>query len=907
MNIIIFGSCVTRDAFTFANESDSFNLIRYFARSSLATAFDSNEIEDNYTSALTSPFQKKIVGADFSKEFKKVISTQTFDYLILDLIDDRFDIFKFLSGEKVLLSDELKNTNFLKVNKDKGNTIEAWTDTWFEEWKKGFDEFIQVAKKYNFLSKIILNKVFWTSKVDEGKDIEIKNRIEKANIFLNKQYIVIEKAIQQYGSIIIHDKFIAKRQHTWGLSLFHYTDELYLNTISTLKSLYSIKEKEMNPATTISTEFSNFIYIKTPEVIGNQVFFSWTITYEANYMADNFFVDYYDIDISQVPIDIHYNTVIGLLLNKLKNLKTTNIIITEAPISTEIASFWLSYHDLKNTYFANLHNNTIIKSHFLKDESTIGILYGGGKDSYSALDIFSKNPEIKNIKLISFVIPAEHNNVEELEKRRDKLILNPILNKFNVDVIKIKTNARSAIPDYHLELYFAPLGVLAWLNCFDYLTFSYEFCHYYNSLDNKETFGFKRSQSNYIKAISSFYSTYISNRRLTIFNSNQHMTELSGFGYLAKSNPNFYKMLVMCESTTDINTKWCCSCTKCAEFVLFSMFYELDQNEIDIDEFFSYSGWVKKILDKIKNSPKRGAFFPGITSMLHFDSFKFVMTQLFKRNIQFNSVTAKQNFQRLIDYFSDHSVQSEDCFYPSVLKNIYPIELQDSTLSILINQKITVSDYPRKKHAGNQIMTFDINNEPNINYYTPDLSQNKFFSLLTNNQFSERKQVSNGLYTFIEMAEIITLGSLKNIEIIKNITTKAIDIYISKNPMYVNDGYDLHFTIPRKASQKALSFIIKVPHFSEELEKRFSLKLSINGQQVHIPLNKYKNVNVVYNLKNENIQDEIRIDYSLTALKNVEKWNWGKAARVIFTNFMLFSNIENLKNNMSTEILYIND
>ncbi|HDL5870270.1 TPA: hypothetical protein PXF52_002553, partial [Mannheimia haemolytica] len=83
MKILIFGSCVTRDAFTF-DKNNLFTLVRYFARSSLATAFDSLKVEDKYTKKLKSAFQQKIVGADLSKEFRNYVTQQDFDYLVID-------------------------------------------------------------------------------------------------------------------------------------------------------------------------------------------------------------------------------------------------------------------------------------------------------------------------------------------------------------------------------------------------------------------------------------------------------------------------------------------------------------------------------------------------------------------------------------------------------------------------------------------------------------------------------------------------------------------------------------------------------------------------------------------------------------------------------------------------------
>lgn len=200
MKILIFGSCVTRDAFTF-DKNNLFTLVRYFARSSLATAFDSLKVEDKYTKKLKSAFQQKIVGADLSKEFRNYVTQQDFDYLVIDFINYRYDIFQFNNKSKVLLTAELKQTDFLKRNQSKGIVIEGGSDEWFDEWKKGCIEFIELAKNQDFLHKIILNKVMWTNQLANGEKFIEDDKIEKANTFLERQYEFISKFIPQENII----------------------------------------------------------------------------------------------------------------------------------------------------------------------------------------------------------------------------------------------------------------------------------------------------------------------------------------------------------------------------------------------------------------------------------------------------------------------------------------------------------------------------------------------------------------------------------------------------------------------------------------------------------------------------------------------------------------------------------
>lgn len=55
--VLIFGSCVTRDILNF-DEAKAINMVDYFALSSLASAFHEQPVVDSYTEMLHSPFQR---------------------------------------------------------------------------------------------------------------------------------------------------------------------------------------------------------------------------------------------------------------------------------------------------------------------------------------------------------------------------------------------------------------------------------------------------------------------------------------------------------------------------------------------------------------------------------------------------------------------------------------------------------------------------------------------------------------------------------------------------------------------------------------------------------------------------------------------------------------------------------
>lgn len=643
----------------------------------------------------------------------------------------------------------------------------------------------------------------------------------------------------------------------------------------------------------MTIKVSNFIYIYPPSVKGNVVYFEWTIDYESKKLPNTIYVDYYDIDISDVPLQVHYSTIIGLLLNKVSSINVDTFIITEDPIQQDVANFWVGYHSLKNVFFVNTSSEDIRKNNVISDSSVAGILYGGGKDSFCTLDVLTKNPKIEKIKLISFVIPDTHVDLKKLEERRDALILSRVKDHYDIETIKIKTNARAYIKGYHLELYFAPLGVLIWMNFFKYITFSYEYCHYSVLTNNKPDFSFERSHKAVIDSINKFYSNTFSKNPVTIFNANQHLTELSSFGYLANTDPSFYKTLVMCESTLDINSKWCGSCTKCAEFVLFCLYYNLKQNEIDIEWFFSSSSWIKKIIPQVEKLEGNCKFISGLTFYMHFDSFMFVLTKLKDRRVSFSNPIANKNFSLLTEKYYNQSISGEDCFYPDVLRQIYPKELVEDTLNIL-TKFLSASTSPKQKSSGNNLVEYNFAIQPEIDIHNTSVDTSLFLSRLLSKSrkfhfsfYPENGYISS--YTLIPK----NTASVNDIDV--RISQNSCDLLFNKNPIDINDGYEIKLHIPLHPHYVRSSFSLELPYYSNDVISRFTIELTFGNSSDKINLMRGKVSHYEFDLKSKlnslegYNKDNLILTISLTALKKLEPWNWGRAVRLIISNFKFYS------------------
>ncbi|MBF0803575.1 MULTISPECIES: DUF6270 domain-containing protein [unclassified Neisseria] len=239
--LFILGSCVSRDAFAL-EEGNVYHIVSYLARTSFAGTFHHQPVKDIDLSKIPSSFQQRMVENDLSKQTAHALTHNEFDWLIIDLIDERFNIFVSDNEEVFTLSPEFSNNCIF----DKpGKVLTPNSDEFLERWKKGWDNFIDLAKKHQFLHKIILNKVFWTNQTSSGGQVVsdlYQSWIDENNRWLQELYSHIEKT----GGIKIleypQELFKADSDHKWGVQPYHYAKPLYLYLLNYLGRLKTYRK-----------------------------------------------------------------------------------------------------------------------------------------------------------------------------------------------------------------------------------------------------------------------------------------------------------------------------------------------------------------------------------------------------------------------------------------------------------------------------------------------------------------------------------------------------------------------------------------------------------------------------------------------------------------------------------------
>ena len=226
--ISILGSCVSRDILNFDNTAQ-FELVDYYARSSLASlGTKPSNVNDDDLSRITSPFQRCMVARDIQKSFfRDVLQAKKFDVLLIDLIDERFDLYEMAPGSFVTLSSELFSSGLVTTaQRASENWVVSGSDRHRRLWVEGMERLFSEFKILNLTDRVVINRVFWADSLQDGSPLPASFStvvIKQANINLAWMYEQLERFLAPNKWLYFPDSVLrANPQHQWGVSPFHY-------------------------------------------------------------------------------------------------------------------------------------------------------------------------------------------------------------------------------------------------------------------------------------------------------------------------------------------------------------------------------------------------------------------------------------------------------------------------------------------------------------------------------------------------------------------------------------------------------------------------------------------------------------------------------------------------------------
>ena len=233
IKVFIFGSCVSRDPFEIADERD-FEIIDYVARTSIASLSAEPYVDENIVKNIPSKWQQRMVLGDMNKSFFSKLLNTSFDVLLIDLIDERFNL--SIKGQSVhTISSEYKKALYTP---NSYRSIKRFSDEKFRLWEKGLEKLVTFLKKNRLENKIVLNKVYWTHKI--GQDGIVNERyspqdIKEANDDLKRMYTKISTLLPYIKTIEYpENQLFTDPSHKWGVEPFHYNENIFKRQLGVL-------------------------------------------------------------------------------------------------------------------------------------------------------------------------------------------------------------------------------------------------------------------------------------------------------------------------------------------------------------------------------------------------------------------------------------------------------------------------------------------------------------------------------------------------------------------------------------------------------------------------------------------------------------------------------------------------
>lgn len=238
-SINIYGSCVSRDIFALAKD-DKFELKSYIARQSVISAVAPKIPCVEIPLHNSSSFKMRVVEYDLHKSAFEVLKANKSDYLLLDMIDERFPLLP-LFGSYATASNEFYESapeKYCSAEKLEKHLKDGKLYLGEQCVEDAVKEFCSRLTEIYYPEQIIIHYATmldqYRSKSGRVKTFPFYQL--NANHRLNAVIEAIYSRIQSYlpGVYVIResDGMVADENHKWGLAPMHYEQEYYVRVLN---------------------------------------------------------------------------------------------------------------------------------------------------------------------------------------------------------------------------------------------------------------------------------------------------------------------------------------------------------------------------------------------------------------------------------------------------------------------------------------------------------------------------------------------------------------------------------------------------------------------------------------------------------------------------------------------------
>jgi len=256
IRIDIIGSCVSRDIFRFDYQK-KLEVAAYVARNPIFSLMSpkptTREIPIEDFSDILNDWERRCVYINFNKTAFALSESKRANYIIIDFIDERFDLLEFklpndeysYVGQSEVMEKYLNHYSWL-TEKESVYQKRSFTDFTLKEVAEKTNAYIDYLLQLYAEENIIVNEAYYV-----GKYLDINNNIQaipdellsrytldpkKTNPRLEFQYDLVKKRLSKamFLSWQTADEIVASERHAWALAPMHYYDKWYMDRIEQL-------------------------------------------------------------------------------------------------------------------------------------------------------------------------------------------------------------------------------------------------------------------------------------------------------------------------------------------------------------------------------------------------------------------------------------------------------------------------------------------------------------------------------------------------------------------------------------------------------------------------------------------------------------------------------------------------
>ena len=248
--VSIFGSCTTRDCLRLF-PARAFQLKSYIARQSVVSAVSEPAPLELDEIRLESPFQRRAVWQDFSKNAFDILAHDGSSWIILDLIDERFPLTE-IGGAYVTKSALAVQGGAVAEDAPTAPRVSNGKDYFVNGrcLREFIGEFCRRLRAIYSEDHIIIHRAltveqYWTAEGELRPYTDAELETGKAlNALITYMYDVLEEELPQAHVIDCMSGWHGSGTHAWGVATVHYEDGYYAQVIQRLGEIIFRRKTE---------------------------------------------------------------------------------------------------------------------------------------------------------------------------------------------------------------------------------------------------------------------------------------------------------------------------------------------------------------------------------------------------------------------------------------------------------------------------------------------------------------------------------------------------------------------------------------------------------------------------------------------------------------------------------------